>query len=187
MRTIIKWIDALNDLVGKICAYSIILMMLLVVYEVATRRIFNSPTVWTFETITMVYGFHFMMVIPYTLLHKGIVNVDLIHGKFSKKNQAVLDLITYGLFFFPFVGGILFKAIPYAANSWAHRETSWSVFAPPIYPFKTVIAVAFALLLLQGISEVLKRVLIIKGEEYKPIDQEKSGIDESLARGEEAV
>lgn len=166
MKTAIKLIDSLNDLVGKLCAYSILVMMALVVYEVITRRVFNAPTVWTFESITMVYGFHFMMVIPYTLLHKGIVNVDLLFAKLSRKGQAVMDLITYAIFFFPFVGGILFKAVPYAANSWAHRETSWSVFAPPIYPFKTVIAVAFALLLLQGLSEVMKRVLVLMDDEY---------------------
>ncbi|MDL2259496.1 TRAP transporter small permease subunit [Deltaproteobacteria bacterium OttesenSCG-928-K17] len=169
MKSIIKMIDSLNDFVGKLCAYSILAMMGLVVYEVVTRRVFNAPTVWTFESITMVYGFHFMMVIPYTLLHKGIVNVDLLFGKLSKKGQAIMDIITYAIFFFPFVGGILFKAVPYAANSWSHRETSWSVFAPPIYPFKTVIAVAFALLLLQGVSEILKRVLVLMNDEYIPI------------------
>lgn len=158
----------MNDIVGKICAYSILVMMLLVVYEVFTRRVLNQPTVWTFESITQVYGFHFMMVIPYTLLHKGIVNVDLLYGAFSKRNQAILDLATYALFFFPFILGVLFKGVPYAVTSWQQLETSWSVFAPPIYPFKTVIPVAFGLLFLQGVSEVLKRVLILMGEEYAP-------------------
>ncbi len=166
MRKIIQYIDRLNDIVGKVCAYSILAMMFLVVYEVVTRRVFNAPTVWSFEMITMFFGFHFMMVIPYTLLHKGIVNVDLLYATLTKRNQAILDLVTYAIFFFPFVGGILFKAIPYAAESWAQNETSWSVFAPPIYPFKTVIPVAFAFLLLQGISEVLKRVLILMGKDY---------------------
>jgi TRAP-type mannitol/chloroaromatic compound transport system permease small subunit len=164
MKSVIAKIEILNDLVGRICSYSILIMMFLVVYEVFTRRVFNSPTVWTFEAITMAYGFHFMMVIPFTLLHKGIVNVDLLYNRLSPKGKALLDVITYALFFFPFVGGIFFFAIPYAVDSWKTLEVSWSVFAPPIYPFKTVIPVAFGLLLLQGIAELLKRILILKGE-----------------------
>ena len=187
MRKLIKFIDTLNDIVGKICSYSILIMMFLVVYEVFTRRVLNSPTVWTFESITQVYGFHFMMVIPYTLLHKGIVNVDLLYATFSKKRQAILDLVTYGLFFFPFAIGVLYKGIPYAITSWQQLETSWSVFAPPIYPFKTVIAVSFALLLLQGISEVLKRVLILMGEDYVQPQEQTPGEEQAeLFKGETA-
>ena len=164
MKSVIARIEALNDLIGRICSYSILLMMFLVVYEVFTRRVFNAPTVWTFEAITMTYGFHFMMVMPFTLLHKGIVNVDLLYNKLSPKGRALLDVVTYAVFFFPFVGGIFFYAIPYAIDSWKTLEVSWSVFAPPIYPFKTVIPVAFGLLTLQGIAELLKRILILKGE-----------------------
>ena len=161
MKKLIALLEGLNDIVGKVCSYSILIMMFLVVYEVVTRRVFNSPTVWTFEAITMAYGFHFMMVMPFTLLHKGIVNVDLLYNKLNIRNRALLDVVTYAFFFFPFVGGIFVYAIPYAIDSWASLETSWSVFAPPIYPFKTVIAVAFGLLLLQGIAELLKRILIL--------------------------
>ncbi|MCL2001158.1 MAG: TRAP transporter small permease subunit [Planctomycetes bacterium] len=186
MRKIIRWIDGLNDVIGKICSYSILIMMLLVVYEVITRRLFNRPTVWTFESITMAYGFHFMMVIPYTLLHKGIVNVDLLYNALSRRNQAILDLATYAAFFFPFVGGVMFVAIPYAIESWLQKETSWSVFAPPIYPFKTVIPVAFALLLLQGVSETLKRILILKGEEYRPENRPSPEAPAAINKGEPA-
>lgn len=187
MRKLIQIIDTLNDIVGKICSYSILAMMFLVVYEVFTRRVLNSPTVWTFESITQAYGFHFMMVIPYTLLHKGIVNVDLLYAAFSKRSQAILDIVTYAVFFFPFVFGVLYKGIPYAVTSWQQNETSWSVFAPPIYPFKTVIPVAFALLLLQGVSEVLKRVLILKGEEYAgPHEQTPAEEQTELFKGETA-
>ncbi|GHV54351.1 hypothetical protein FACS1894206_06950 [Deltaproteobacteria bacterium] len=164
MKKLIARIESLNNIIGRICSYSILIMMLLVVYEVFTRRVLNSPTVWTFEAITMIFGFHFMMVMPFTLLNKGIVNVDLFYNKLNIKNRALLDVLTYALLFFPFVGGIFLFAVPYAIDSWQTLETSWSVFAPPIYPFKTVIPVAFGLLLLQGIAELFKRILILKGE-----------------------
>ncbi|MDR2935208.1 MAG: TRAP transporter small permease subunit [Candidatus Adiutrix sp.] len=164
MKKFIAGVEALNDIVGKVCSYSILVMMLLVVYEIFTRRVLNTPTVWTFEAITMAYGFHFMMVIAYTLLHKSIVNVDLLYNRLNVKNRARLDLITYLVFFFPFVGGAFIYSLPYAADSWMTLEKSWSVFAPPLYPFKTVIPVAFGLLLLQGLAEFLKRILVLKGD-----------------------
>lgn len=141
-------------------------MLFFVVYEVITRRVFGKPTVWTFEIITMTFGFHFMFAAAYTLLHRKMACVDLLYSRLSPKKQAVLDIFTYGLFFFPFVIGVLIYSVSYAFYSWETLERSWSVFAPPIYPFKTVIPIVFALLLLQGISEVLKRILILKGEEF---------------------
>ena len=76
----------------------------------------------------------------------------------------MLDIVTYILFFFPFLFVILYEGIKYAANSWAMRETSWSVFAPPLYPIKTVIPVMAFLLLIQGVAVFLRQLHIaIKG------------------------
>jgi len=164
LEKIIKKIDGINCFVGKCCSYIVILMMFLVIYEVFTRRFLNSPTVWTFEITIMAYGFHFMTEIPFTLKLGGIVNVDLFYNKISKKGKAILDIITYAFFFFPFVGIVFYFSIIYALSSWRQLESSWSVFAPPLYPIKTIIPIVFFLLLLQGVSEILKRILIIKGE-----------------------
>lgn len=165
LRRITRIIDSISDWVGRIGSWSVIVLMLLVVFEVISRRLFNSPTIWTFETITMIFGFHFMIVAAYALLHKSIVSVDLLYQRLSPKKQAILDLITYAVFFFPFVLGLFYIGIVYAATSWASREVSSSLFAPPLYPIKTVIPVVFALLALQGISEVLKRIItLVTGE-----------------------
>ncbi|MDQ0337914.1 TRAP-type mannitol/chloroaromatic compound transport system permease small subunit [Caldalkalibacillus uzonensis] len=165
IKKVIHIIDTVNDWIGKIGAWSVLVLTFLVVFEVISRRVLNSPTIWTYETITMVYGFHFMIVAAYALLHKSMVSVDIIYEKFPLKTRAWLDLCTYVLFFFPFVVGIFWIGMDYAAKSWAIKETSSSLFSPPVYPLKTVIPVAFGLLLLQGISEVLKRIVIlVKGE-----------------------
>jgi TRAP-type mannitol/chloroaromatic compound transport system permease small subunit len=161
LKKVTKIIDVTNDWVGKVSAWSIIVMMLLVVYEVISRRVFNSPTIWTFEVTTMVFGFHFMMVSAYGLLHKVLVSVDIIYERFSVKKQAILDLITYTIFFMPFVVGVLYGSSKFAYISWLQKEVSWTAFAPPVYPFKAIIPIAFFFLLLQGISEVLKRIVIL--------------------------
>ena len=83
-----------------------------------------------------------------------------------KERLQILDLICYFLLFFPFIIVILYHGIVFAKDSWAIWETSWSTWAPPLYPIKTVIPVTAFLLLLQGISEVIKKIIFLKtGEE----------------------
>lgn len=165
-KKVIKLFDKISSVVGKISSWSIMVVMILILFEVISRRIFNSPTIWTVEIITMIFGFHFMMVAGYGLLTKSMVSVDVIYERFSVKTRAIIDIVTYFVFFMPFVLGVLYGGYKFAASSWAQMEVSWSAFGPPVYPIKTVIPVAMLLLLLQGVSEIMKRVVILKeGEE----------------------
>ncbi|MFC0850874.1 TRAP transporter small permease subunit [Halalkalibacter oceani] len=161
MKKITEALDKTTEWVGKISSWSVVVLMLLVVFEVISRRVFNQPTIWTFEITTMIFAFHFLMVSAYGLLHKSLVSVEIIYERFSLKTKAVLDLITYSIFFLPFVIGLLYGGYHFAALSWAQQEVSWSAFAPPVYPIKTVLPVAMFFLLLQGISEIMKKVIIL--------------------------
>jgi TRAP-type mannitol/chloroaromatic compound transport system permease small subunit len=138
----------------------------LICYEVFTRYVLNAPTIWTFELGNFFFGAHFMLVSAYGLLHKSHVCIDLFVMRGSKRTAVILDLICYVLLFFPFIAVILYHGFVFAKDSWAVWETSWSTWAPPLYPIKTAIPVTALLLLLQGISEVIKRIIFLKtGEE----------------------
>ncbi len=165
VKIITKIIDSINEWIGKVVSYSSIILMLVVAYEVISRKFFNKPTLWAFETITMVYGFFFMMVLGYGLLKNAHVSVDVVTTMLSKKTQHILSIITYIVLFFPFVIKMIPPSLAFAINSWGMKEQSWSAWAPPVYPIKTVIVIAFTLLLLQGISQFLKSVTyLIEGE-----------------------
>lgn len=157
----IKGIDSVNSWIGKIGAWSILIIMFLIVFEVISRRVFSAPTIWSYEVTTMIFGFHFMIVSAYALLHKSLVSVDMIYNRLSKKKQAIMDLITYVIFFFPFIILIFYVGFGNAVYSWSIQEQSSSLFGAPVYLTKTVVPVAFGLLILQGISEVLKRIVIL--------------------------
>lgn len=163
---ILKGIDAVTEWTGLIFSWSVLLLMGVMVFEVITRRVFNSPTVWTFEVSTQIFGFHFMMLAAYTLLHKKHIAVDIVVMHFSPKLRAIVELLTYVVFFFPFLIVIFHEGLRYAQMSWAIREVSYSVFAAPVYPIKTAIPVVAALLLLQGVSQFIKRLYYVaKGRE----------------------
>ncbi|WP_339237043.1 TRAP transporter small permease subunit [Oceanobacillus sp. FSL W7-1281] len=165
VHKVIKGIDTINLWVGRIGSWSILVLTLLIVFEVISRRVFNSPTIWTYEVITMVFGFHFMIVAAYALLYKSLVSVDLLYNRLSEKKQAIMDLITYFILFFPFIIFVFYISFGNAVDSWIIKETSSSLFGAPVYLTYTIVPIAFGLLVLQGISEVLKRIVILaKGE-----------------------
>ena len=164
MRRTLQSIERLNEWIGRICSVTILAITAIVVYEVVLRYVFNSPTIWGFETTTMLYAFYFMIVGGYTLLHSDHVSVDFFYERLSSKGKAVLDIISYIVFFFPFTTVLLIYGYRFARDSWAIREKSWSVFAPPVYPVKTVIPVTALLLLIQGVAIFVRRVAILAGK-----------------------
>jgi len=157
-------IDTVNEWNGRIFSWLIIPLVLITVMEVICRRFLGSPTIWSFEVLKQIYAFHFMIVAAYGLLHKSHVAIDVFTMNLSEKKQAILDIVTYLIFFMPFSIICVWESYLFAAESWAVGERTWSVFAPIIYPIKTVVVITFILLFLQGISEIIKRVLILKGE-----------------------
>ncbi len=157
MKSILKKIDAFSDAVGKTFSWIIIVLILLVVMEVILRRLFNSPTTWSFEVTIQLYALHFMIVAGYALLHRSHVTIDILYEKFNKRTQAIIDVVSYLIFFFPFMLVVLYQGTKYAKESWLIRETSWSVFAPPLYPIKSVIPIMALLLLIQGLSVLIRQ------------------------------
>jgi len=166
MNVIIKItriIDRISDLIGQAAMYLAMLLLGVIVFEVLSRRLFNAPTIWTYEASTMLFGAFIMLIMPYGLLHGVNVSVDIITQRFSLKTQRIIDLVTYFVFFFPFVLILLYTGSQFALSSWEVRETSWSNWKPPLYYIKTCIPLAAFLTLLQGVSEILKRVLVLTG------------------------
>lgn len=165
-----KWIalsaklDKISEWTGRIFSFIVVPLTLLIVFEVVTRRIFNKPTIWTFELSNFLFGSHFMLVAAYGLLHKTHVSIDIFTARLSPKSQETLLLAAYFLFFFPFLMAILIYGIQVAAISWAIGEESWSVWHPPLYPVKTVIPITAGLLIIQGLSDVIKKVIFLRGD-----------------------
>ncbi len=165
VKKLLTLIDTINTWTGRIFACLIIPLMFLIVFEVFTRRILGNPTVWTFEVITQLYAALFMMAAPLTLLLNRHVSVDLFATRLSPKARAVMDILTYLIFFFPFVLILFNEGFEYAKLSWELMEKKHSAgFAMPIYPLKTIIPVTAFLLFLQGISIVVKKIIFLKTE-----------------------
>ena len=172
-------IDGISAWVGKAFAWSILVMTFGVSYEVFVRKFLSSPTSWAFDISYIMYGTLFMMAGAYTLSRDGHVRGDVIYRLLPIRAQAAIELILYFLFFYPAVLTLVYAGTDYAMESWSYNMGSGevSVMSPtgvPISPFKTVMPVAAAFLLLQGIAETARCIICLKTGEWprRPHDVE---------------
>jgi len=168
MRGLLKIFDRISEWSGKIAMWAILVVTGIVVYEVFTRRVLGSPHVWTYEIVTLFYGLHFMILAAYTLLLKGHVAIDIVYIRFSPKTQALVDIVTYLVFFFPFILILLWLGTDNSWASWATSEKTATARLPLVIPImKTVTPVTALLLLLQGFAFFYRRIFfLIKGEGF---------------------
>jgi TRAP-type mannitol/chloroaromatic compound transport system permease small subunit len=163
MQKTLLFVDKLSTWVGHAFSWLIVGLTLLVTWEVFSRYMLDDPHAWAFDAMAMLYGTLFMMAGAYTLAKNGHVRGDVLYGFFRPRTQATIDLILYIVFFIPGVIALTYAGYYYAADSWRIDEHSnVTAGGPPIYPFKTVIPFAGAILLLQGIVEIIRCVICLK-------------------------
>lgn len=163
MENLLLFIDRLSAGVGKAFGWCIVIMMLGTSYEVFVRYVLRAPTNWAFDVSYFMYGALFMMAGAYTLSRNGHVRGDVLYRLMPMRMQASIDLALYILFLFPGFAALLYYGIPYAEISWQIREVSiYSPTGAPVYPHKTLIPIAAAFILLQGVAESIRCVICIR-------------------------
>ena len=163
LQTILHGIDAISTWAGKAFAWLIMALMTVVCVEVFKRYILNMPTAWIFDAENMMYGTLFMMCGAYTLSQNAHVRGDFLYSSMRPRTQATLDLILYVVFFIPGIAGLIFAGFYYAADSWRIAEHSnVTANGPPVYHFKSVIPLAGAFVMLQGLAEIARAIICLK-------------------------
>ena len=158
--------DRMSTWVGKAAAWLIVALMLVVCAEVFKRYALNAPTAWIYDVNNMMYGTLFMMCGAYTLSQDGHVRGDFLYGSMKPRTQATLDLVLYIVFFLPGIVALTWAGWDYFNDSFAMRETTFNATPLPIYPFKFVIPIAGAIVLMQGIAEIIRCVVCLRTGEW---------------------
>lgn len=178
MQNLLLFVDKLSTFVGHAFSWLIVSLTLLISWEVFSRYALDHPHAWAFDVMIMMYGTLFMMAGAYTLAKSGHVRGDVLYGFFEPRTQATLDLVLYIVFFIPGVVALAWAGYIYAADSWAISEhSSITSEGPAIYPFKTVIPVAGAFLLLQGVVEIIRCVICIKTGAWPSREEDVQEVD----------
>ncbi|MGC3937426.1 TRAP transporter small permease subunit [Roseobacter sp. EG26] len=156
-------IEGLSLWVGRAFGWCILILTLSVSYEVFVRYVLNAPTVWAFDMMIQMYGALFLMCGAYALAQDTHVRADVIYRLFPVKVQASLDFLLYFLFFFPGVTALVWFGYEIASDSWRYKEVSFNSPASiQIYFFKSLIPVAGALLMIQGVAELVRCVIAMR-------------------------
>ena len=178
MQKLLLTIDKISTFVGQAFSWLIVALTLLISWEVFSRYVLDHPHSWAFDVMIIMYGTLFMMAGAYTLAKAGHVRGDVLYGFFEPRTQATIDLILYVLFFIPGVFALTYAGYYFAAESWAVNEhSSITASGPPIYPFKTMLPLAGAFLLLQGIVEIIRCVICIKQGAWPTREEDVEEVD----------
>ncbi|MEY3519836.1 TRAP transporter small permease subunit [Limnohabitans sp. 2KL-51] len=181
MQNLLLLIDKVSTWIGQFFSWLIVALTFMISWEVFSRYVLDSPHAWAFDVMSMMYGSLFMMAGAYTLSKNGHVRGDVLYGFFPPRLQAWLDLTLYIVFFIPGVVALAYAGYGFAAESWAINEHSnVTADGPPIYPFKTILPIAGAFLLAQGLVEIVRCIVCIKqgewpkrGDDVDEVDVEK--------------
>ncbi len=164
-------IDALSLNVNKVVIWLVLLATLVSAGNALVRfTLHNSSNAWL-ELQWIMFGAIFLLGASYTFMKNGHVRVDVLYGKYPPRVKVWVDLLGTLFFLIPSAVVILLASLPWVANSISTREMSPDAGGLPYWPIKLLIPVAFALLILQAVSEVIKRIAMLTGHleipEYK--------------------
>jgi TRAP-type mannitol/chloroaromatic compound transport system permease small subunit len=185
MQKLLLFVDRISTWVGQAFSWFIVALTLHITWEVFSRYALDNPRAWAFDVMIMFYGTLFMMAGAYTLAKNGHVRGDVIYGFFSPRAQAAVDLTLYIVFFIPGVVALVWAGYTYAAESWAINEHSnITSEGPPVYPFKTVIPLAGAFVLMQGIVEIIRCIICLKQGEWPSREEDIVEVDVDKLKAE---
>ena len=159
---LIHVIDSINNWIGKIFAFLVFLLLGVSIYEVIARYVFNRPTIWAAQILSILFVTMVVLGGGYVLLHNGHVRMDVFYSRLSPRQRAIIDVSTF-IVFLLFTSMLAWKTIDMAWASVKIREATWSAFKGPIYPKKIALALSVVLLLLQGVAQLLRNTLFIRG------------------------
>ena len=162
MARVITWIDTFSLWVGRTVCWLTVPLFGAMVYEVVARYAFIAPTMWAYDISRMLYGALFMLGAGYALSRGVHIRADFIYRNWSQRTQGLIDATLYVVFYFPGLLVFLWMATDFAYLAWYRGErgmdTAWM---PYMAPIKTVLPTGIVLLLIQGVSELLKSVYAV--------------------------
>jgi TRAP-type mannitol/chloroaromatic compound transport system permease small subunit len=177
MQKLLLAVDRLSTWVGKAFAWTVVGLTLLITWEVFSRYALNRPHGWVLDAQIMLYGAMFMTAGAYTLAKNGHVRGDVLYGFFRPRTQAAIDLTLYILFFLPGIVALTWAGWTFAQESLAIREQTFNADPLPLYPFKFVIPLAGAVLLLQGLVEIVRCVVCLRDGAWPSREQDVEEVD----------
>ena len=155
LKKIVRAIDGISVLSGKILVWFTVLAVAVITYEVLMRYMFNRPPNWGHESMTLIFAMQYILCGAYAHFVRAHVRVDVVYQSLSRRNQARMDALTSLLFFF-YMGVMVYTGWFFYWDSQVIWEVSFTDWAPPLYPVKFSVFLGSLLLLLQGFANFIR-------------------------------
>ena len=165
---IARAIDRVNELIGRWISWAILAAILVSAGNAIIRKTFNMSSNAWLELQWYLFGAAFMLAAAYTLKQNEHIRIDIVYGMFSRRKQHFIDLFGHVFFLMPFVLLMVYYFVPWFLLSFRSGEGSSSAGGLIVWPAKLVLLIGFVLLMFQGISEIIKKIAIIRGEMPDP-------------------
>jgi TRAP-type mannitol/chloroaromatic compound transport system permease small subunit len=175
-------IDAVNERVGHAVYWLVLVAVLVSAANAIVRKAFDMSSNAFLEVQWYLFSAIFLLCAGYTLLRNEHIRIDVIAGRFSRRTQTWIDVFGTVFFLVPMVLLILYESWPWFVRAWNSGEVSPSAGGLILWPAKILLPVGFALLGLQGISELVKRIAFLAGQGPDPTEKiVKKTAEEELA------
>lgn len=164
MKLLVRFTDNLSRAFGALAAVIVIVLIVLMLYDVMMRYVFNAPTLWGFEVNTFLMGASFVLSVGYALSHDAHVRVDLLYTPATRPLLRWVDLLGFVVLMLPASLWITSGLWHYFAESYRTGERSGgSAWNPVLWPFRFFLFLGFLSLTLQIVAEIVKRIYAIAG------------------------
>jgi TRAP-type mannitol/chloroaromatic compound transport system permease small subunit len=161
-------IDRFNEAIGKAVTWLIFIAIMVSATNAVVRKVFNTSSNAWLELQWYLFGAAFMLAAAYTLKQNEHIRIDIFYGTRSRRTQHWIDLIGHVFFLMPFVVLMSFMLVPYAWRAYEIGQVSTNSGGLIIWPARAILAAGFILLVLQGISEIIKKIAVMRGEMEDP-------------------
>lgn len=157
-------IDAVNTWIGRHVAWLIVFAAVISAGNAIVRKLFDTSSNAWLELQWWLFALAFLLAAPWTLKDNEHIRIDIVSAQLSQRWRNIIELVGHIFFLLPTAALIVYTSYHYAAISWAQNEQSKDAGGLPQWPIKALIPLAFALLFAQGISELIKRIAIMRGD-----------------------
>jgi TRAP-type mannitol/chloroaromatic compound transport system permease small subunit len=157
-----RTIDAINFRIGKVLSWLILIVVVISATNATVRKLFDTSSNAWLELQWILFGAIFLLCSPWTLLSNEHIRIDIVNGMLPKKWRDIIDVLGHLFFLLPLTIIMIITSIPFFLRSFALNEQSMNAGGLPQWPAKSFILIGFALLFLQGISELIKRIAVMR-------------------------
>ena len=180
MLAMAQAVDAVNERVGKLTHWLILVAVLISAGNAVTRYSLDMSSNAWLEVQWYLFSAVFLFCAGYTLLHNQHVRIDIVSGRFSRRVQTWIEIFGTVFFLLPMAILILWLSWPVFVDAWRSNEVSTNAGGLAVWPARLMLPIGFLLLVLQGFSELIKRIAFLRGLIPDPADKDPGPSAEEL-------